>query len=311
METDLLEANAFFRASTDLRGWARCQSLLAHTALMTGDAQKALSHCASALETHRALGDRAGEIECLANLAGIRRSRGEHRVALPLYEEALGIAKSIGHLESERRILLGLGCVQEALGSYDRAWLLWDRSLSIAEEMGDRHEQVRLLVLMAILARDDRWQESSQEVSDDYWARAMDAAMQGGSRRAEVRVLVNHGVVLRWAGETEQAKRALSEGLFLTLEHGTGEFAVPLALNLAEIFLEEGDAESAALLAGAVRDRGNAVFDEQLLHDSETAVAAAVRGALGKRAAEEAIGRGATMGLRAAAEVLVGRPQRL
>jgi tetratricopeptide (TPR) repeat protein len=287
--------------------WARCQILLANNAFLSGDVHEAKSIYEDMLEIDRQIGNRGGETACLANLARIHLAGGKPDDALPLLEEALGIAKKIGNLDHEQGILVDLGNIHESRGAYDRAWRLWERGLEIARERGDRHGMVRLLVLMAILARDQNWAHCDPDVSESHWSRAMQVAQEAGDVDAEVRVLVNHGEILKRVGEIERAKSLLADGLRLTLDRGTGAFAAPLALSLAEIFLVEGDAESPALLVGAVRTRQYALLDEQILHQSEIEIGEAVRKALGDVQAEAAFERGARMGLWAVAELALNR----
>lgn len=305
---ELSEASRLFDEAEDRMWWARCKVLLANNAFLSGNVEEAKTIYQAILEVDRQIGNRGGETACLANLARIHLAGGKPEDALPLLEEALGIAKKIGSFAHEQSILVDLGNIHESRGAYDQAWRLWERGLEISRERGDRHGMVRLLVLMAILARDQNWAHCDPDVSESYWSQAMGVAQDTSDVNAEVRVLVNHGEILRRAGEIERAKSLLADGLRLTQDRGTGLFAAPLALSLAEIFLAEGDAESTALLVGAVRTRHYALLDEQILHQSEIEIGEAVRKVLGDARAETAFDRGARMGLRAVTELTLDRP---
>ena len=307
---ELSEASKLFDEAGDRTWWARCQVLLANNAFMYGDVHEAKSIYEDMLKIDRQIGNRGGETACLANLARIYLAGGRPDDALPLLEEALSIAKKIGNLDHEQGILVDLGNIHESRGAYDRAWRLWERGLEIARERGDRHGMVRMLVLMAIVARDGNWERCDPDLSESYWFQALRVAREAGDVNAEARVLVNHGEILKRAGQIERAKSELGEGLQLTLDRGTGSFAVPLALSLAEIFSAEGDAESAALLVGAVRTRHYAMLDEQLLQQSEIEISEAARKALGDERADAAFDRGTRMGLRATADLVLDHPRR-
>jgi predicted ATPase/DNA-binding SARP family transcriptional activator len=308
---DLSEASALFEHVGDRTWWARCQLLLANTAFMSGNVWEAETRYSDVLAVDREIGNRHGEAACLANLGRIHLARGEPDAAVPLLEEALGIAMGSGNLDHEQSILVDLGNLHEARGAYDHAWRLWERGLAIAQDRGDRHGEVRMLVLLAILAQDANWARRDPMLSESYWSRALQAAREAGDVDAEVRVLVNHGEILRRAGEIKRARSEWGAGLLLTLARGTGQFAGHLALGLAEIACQEGDAESAALLAGAVRSRGYALLDEASLRSSEAELAKAIRTALGDAEADTAMQRGAKMGLHAAASLLLDGAQDL
>jgi non-specific serine/threonine protein kinase len=129
-------------------------------------------------------------------------------------------------------------------GEFDEARRLADECLALARDLGSVVNQARALSLLGIIAGWERlpgWPRVSLTLFKD----AERLARQSGDYDSLTRILNNQGVHLDAAGNSDQARGKLREGLVLATEHGDMFLITLIEGSLGDAELHSGDRRAA------------------------------------------------------------------
>ncbi len=208
-------------------------------------------------------------------LAGNAYIRGSYERGFRAAEQTLQLTRTLdGELAVEALDQMAINCAM--LGEHDRAAALLDEALALARSEPPRDERLFLLLVnvsgTALARRDyDRVLESSQEaidLADRLWPGLSGPPVP----------LFNRGLALLERGERTAARRALERSLRTSLGLPLQTGIAYALLGLAAVAAADGDAVTAARLAGAadgVADGTGLTFDpyESDLHARTLALA--------------------------------------
>jgi non-specific serine/threonine protein kinase len=186
----------------------------------------------------------------LDNLGGVAAYRGELDRADTLLEQSLSIGKDLGDTDLLWRSLLDLGVVAMFRGNYDRARELVEGAVANVKQVGyeygmDLHTLGEIESALGNI-----------EKAVVYYEETLTTGRRLGLKRAVVGGLEGLGKVAFDQGDYARARAFYEEGLQVADELGQkSEFAISLAINLAELAAEEGKFEEARRLCiGSLRN---------------------------------------------------------
>jgi predicted ATPase/serine/threonine protein kinase len=231
-----------------LRGEAYVRS--GRLACWQGEYEHAIALTEQGLRLCEQSGNRRWVGLALDNLGGVAAYRGELDRADTLLEQSLSIAKDLGDRDLLWRSLLDLGVVAMFRGNYDRARDLVERAVANVKQVGYEYG-MDLHTLGEIESA-----LGNTEKAVVYFKETLTTGRRLGLRRAVAGGLEGLGKVAFDQGDYARARAFYEEGLQVADELGQkSEFAISLAINLAELAAEEGKFEEARRLCiGSLRN---------------------------------------------------------
>ncbi|MCS6834922.1 MAG: tetratricopeptide repeat protein [Anaerolineae bacterium] len=241
----------------------------------------------------RTVNDRSAIAHHIANAGIIARAQGDYEAEVERQLEALAIYRELNEVSGIAHCLDNLGVATSALGRYDEASAYLRQALELCERVGDRWGVARALNGLAFIARCARqWDEAERLYLDslgrfretgDLWGVGSGlnglgyvAWLSGDLESAhryftESRVICETigdmwgvavcdaglGHVARDSGDHQEATRRLTEALRQGLTIPAMVVALEAALGFARLLADQGNLESAALLAGCVLRQPN------------------------------------------------------
>jgi non-specific serine/threonine protein kinase len=231
-----------------LRGEAYVRS--GRLACWQGEYEHAVALSEQGLRLCEQSGNRRWVGLALDNLGGIAAYRGELDRADTLLEQSLSIGKDLGDTDLLWRSLLDLGVVAMFRGNYDRARELVEGAVANVKQVGyeygmDLHTLGEIESALGNI-----------EKAVVYYEETLTTGRRFGLKRAVVGGLEGLGKVAFDQGDYARARAFYEEGLQVADELGQkSEFAISLAINLAELASEERKFEEARRLCiGSLRN---------------------------------------------------------
>jgi predicted ATPase/predicted Ser/Thr protein kinase len=186
----------------------------------------------------------------LDNLGGVAAYRGELDRADTLLQQGLSIGKDLGDKDLLWRSLLDLGVVAMFRGDYERARDLVERAVANLKQVGyvigmDLHILGEIESALGNI-----------EKAAVYYEETLTTGRRLGLKRAVVGGLEGLGKVAFDQGDYARARAFYEEGLQIADELGQkSDFAISLAINLAELAAEEEKFEEGRRLCiGSLRN---------------------------------------------------------
>ena len=231
-----------------LRGEAYVRS--GRLACWQGEYEHAVALTEQGLRLCEQSGNRRWVGLALDNLGGVAAYRGELDRADTLLEQSLSIGKDLGDRDLLWRSLLDLGVVAMFRGNYDRARDLVEGAVANVKQVGYEYG-MDLHTLGEIESA-----LGNNEKAVVYYEETLTTGRRLGLKRAVVGGLEGLGKVAFDQGDYARARAFYEEGLQVADELGQkSEFAISLAINLAELAAEEGKFEEARRLCiGSLRN---------------------------------------------------------
>jgi len=172
----------------------------------------------------------------LNNLGGVAAYRGELAQAGSLLEQSLSTGKELGDDDLLWRSLGDLGVVAMFQGNYARARDLSKQAMLMSRQRGDEDGVTMLHVLGDVECACGNTEEAAS-----YYEETLAIGRKLGHKRAMAGALEGLGKVAFDRGDYPRARAFYGEGLQVANEMGQkSEYAIALAINLAELAGEEG-----------------------------------------------------------------------
>jgi predicted ATPase/serine/threonine protein kinase len=234
-------------ALTDLQGEAYVRA--GRLACWQGDYEYAVA----LTEKGRRLCEQSGNQRWLGlalnNLGAVAAYRGELDRATPLLEQSLSIGKKLGDDDLVWRSLADLGVVARFQGDYERVRDLIEQAVLISREGGDEECVMEECVMLLHILGDVECAIGNIEKATSYYDETLAIGRKLAHKRAVTGALEGLGKVAFDRGDFAHARAFYEEGLQVADELGQkSEFAISLAINLAELAAEEGKFEEARRL---------------------------------------------------------------
>jgi predicted ATPase/Tfp pilus assembly protein PilF len=194
----------------------------------------------------------------LDNLGGVAAYRGELDRADTLLQQSLSIGKHLGDTDLLWRSLLDLGVVAMFRGNYDRARELVEGAVANVKQVGyeygmDLHTLGEIESALGNIGK-----------AVVYYEETLTTGRRFGLKRAVVGGLEGLGKVAFDQGDYARARAFYEEGLQIADELGQkSEFAISLAINLAELASEERKFEEARRLCISSLRNSQEVSDKE------------------------------------------------
>ncbi|MFI9007628.1 BTAD domain-containing putative transcriptional regulator [Actinosynnema sp. NPDC053489] len=256
-----------------------------------GRARRAWEEHSAALAGFRALGERWGMSLALSQLAGLARASGGLGAAVGFLDEALGLSRAFGATEHVASLLCRRAEWACQAGDLAGAAADVEEAAVLARSQGAVETLAQAWLGAAEVAR----RRGDAQAARWWCSEALRVCPRGwfGSEEVRALVLVAAGRVEAACGDREAAARAWAAAAVSAREWGNPVVSARVVDAWAGLAVAEGDAERAALLAGAARGlRGEvAVVDPEVV-----AVEAAAREALGAEVFARVVARGAEVG---------------
>jgi predicted ATPase/serine/threonine protein kinase len=231
-----------------LRGEAYVRS--GRLACWQGEYEHAVALTEQGLRLCEQSGNRRWVGLALDNLGGVAAYRGELDRADAFLEQSLSIGKELGDRDLLWRSLLDLGVVAMFRGNYDRARELVEGAVANVKQVGyeygmDLHTLGEIESALGNI-----------EKAVVYYEETLTTGRRLGLKRAVAGGLEGLGKAAFDQGDYARARAFYEEGLQVADELGQkSEFAISLAINLAELAAEEGKFEEARRLCiGSLRN---------------------------------------------------------
>ena len=200
-----------------------------------GDNPAALAYLISALELHRAVGNRALEGETLNTLGTVHDAMGAFARALEAYNASLAACEESGDRIGLAHVLNNLGNIHGRLGDYAEALQYHERALALNRELDHRSGAASACANVGV----------SYYFLGDY-ARALELldialrlAREVGERSYEAAVLANAGDVYRAMGDTGRALQHYEASLEVSRVHGLHFYEAQALLHIGETLVQE------------------------------------------------------------------------
>lgn len=276
--------------------------------LNTDKPQEAKDDCTMANDIFSTVGDKIGQARTLTNLAHVLSQLKDTTGASAKYNEALRLATSVGSARDQCDALLNLGAAFDDMNQFPQAAEKYSESLKIGEKSGNLGCQARATENLGVLDRDQHNFDGAREkfdkagklfsqlsmisdlarlqsnTGDLLWqqgdpagARANLEAAASSRRKLGLRdrlglTLPVLGDVLLAQDELDKARAAYNEATDIKNSLGEGDEAKVLAISLARVSLEKGDAAAAEMSARQLagwfaekKDPDNEVFARDVL----------------------------------------------
>jgi CHAT domain-containing protein/tetratricopeptide (TPR) repeat protein len=235
-----LEALPLRRAAGDREGEAATLNNISIGHGVLGRLRTSLEWQEQALALHRELGDRRGQASLLHNMAvgSFRTSRMQE--ALDRLQESLSLSRAVGDRPQQASTIGMQGMVYGVLGEPREALHHYGQALDLWQVLGHRSGQA------ATLEEIGRAHATLGETGAalDHYRQALDLHRALGDR-AESATLLSMGMAYKDQGDLENAARALSEGLRLSIETKNVSREASLLSGLGQVYAAQGDAPQA------------------------------------------------------------------
>jgi serine/threonine protein kinase len=205
-----------------------------------GEPHRAIDYQKQHLTIARETADWAAEARALGNLGNAYQDLGEPRAATGYYEQNLAISRKIGDRVGEGRVQANLGSAYLQLGEPRRAVEHLEQALVIAREVGDRKVEGATLCNLGNVCR-----QLEPRMAVAYLDQAVVIMREIGDRHGEGAALGSLGNAYRDLRELEQARGYYSQALAIASEIGDRMGEAKSSFNLARLFIQQGDLQSA------------------------------------------------------------------
>lgn len=259
----LEESLAGFRDLGDTGGCARALMLLGNCSY-----SRCRPDALSQLEESAALAREADDPWCLSHalaVAGLDHGRrNDLPAARGLFEESLEVARRGEDKQGLRLGLLGLGSIAVRQGNYDEAEPLLEEAVAVASELGEDYIKATALQYLGQLGTGRGDYDKARKVLDD----ALALLRELGPPDAPSDTLVFRAELAYAEGDRPGARRRFEEAQALAREIGV--VSLSSVQGLGELAAAEGDRAAACRLFGEAlelaRGSGNRLAAARALH---------------------------------------------
>jgi len=207
--------------------------------LNLGQVSAAHDHFEAALGLYRRDADVGGEGLALRCLGSLLAQQGHTEEALTLYGHALELLQSVGNRRAEAELLGNMASLHRARGDLGDARALHQDALLLHGLLGHKRGQGIVLTNLGNLEA----QQGHLAEARHHYRAALDIHRQVGNRRAEGVVLGALGALLHQEGDFDEANTTLLEALTLHQQTGNRRFEGSVLGDLAQVQLAEEDLE--------------------------------------------------------------------
>ncbi|RJQ81249.1 SARP family transcriptional regulator [Pseudonocardiaceae bacterium YIM PH 21723] len=223
------KALRLFDSVNDLHGRAMTLRNMAFVNRTVGRTGETLANYRESLELMRLVGDRVGEAHVLCNLASILLDDRDLAGAQERLESALRISRHAGCLRMEAQVLSLFASLYRRTGNFALALRMLHRVLRIVRDVGDWIGEAHALHSLGLV----RWGEGQLDLAAATLQHALTATRRAAQRYLEAEVLYALGELAMAAGDSETARRHLSEAHLIFVELGSHASATKSEVMLA------------------------------------------------------------------------------
>jgi eukaryotic-like serine/threonine-protein kinase len=248
------------RASGNKEGEATALNGLGNAYRMLGQFEEAARRYDESLTIRRQIGDRRGEVVGLMNLGRTRAEQGQYEDAVTQMKSAIEVARTIGYTAGLGDAYRFLGDIYQTSGRLDEALASYNESLKIMREIDDEAR------LAATLSSVGYVNASLGHYLDAFFVlkEALAKRRAIGDKGEITRSLIDIGAVEQVQGRYEEALKYDTEALSLAKEIGDKIVAAHVAGNLSSLHDDQGHYAAALALLAEVQKAADETKDATL-----------------------------------------------
>jgi adenylate cyclase len=236
------------RANGDKRREYSALNNLGLIANARGDFARVLTNYGEGLRIAREIGDRPGEALLLGNLAIATMEQGEFSQARAHAVQSRRVSEAIGDRRNICRMALTMGEIYRLTGNYAAAQTHNQEALTWALEIHDRLNEDYARMNLAAIALENDEPERARALASD----ALPLARAIQHRDGEAFLLNTLGQAQLALGELQAAQATFDAALAVWRSLEASAYTLPAHAGLAEIALQQSDAERARRVCGAI-----------------------------------------------------------
>jgi tetratricopeptide (TPR) repeat protein len=240
-----LDSLAIFEDMNDRYGAAFSLVVLGSNYRRHGRYAEAQLSIERGLAISRSLGDREGMAHALRRLGQLNWHLGRYEIARDNFQEEVALWRDLSLPRLAAEGLRSLGETYLAIADFENAGRILQESLVGFEQVGDEGNALASMLDLVSLAWQQGQPQKAQRLLQEAWP-IMDQR-QHGSEQAMWWSL--SGRVYLQLHDVEAASLALNQALEQVLQAGDLRL-IEVVLDLAELYLYQGDGENAARLIG-------------------------------------------------------------
>jgi tetratricopeptide (TPR) repeat protein len=243
----------------DRRGMAQSLQMIGILRYWGGDLEQTEALLEESLALARELGDQRLIMAPLNTLGDAACHRGNYDKAQRIFEECLALSRDLGDQFNVSIHLNNLGTVFHHLEDYPKAASFYQQSLDICRQIGDQNgEAVALSNLGEIAYTLGDYRKASQFYREGL---VIGRAIQ--EPWTTMVCLNNWGEIACAQDDCIGARDSLIEALHIAMETQTLTMATKILVNLATLFIQQGQRERAAMLLNLMRHHPASENDTQ------------------------------------------------
>jgi len=249
MARSLYEESLMLRREIgDKRGIAASLTNLGAVAIVENDYSMARILTEESLTLRREMGEKKGIAGSLHSLGFIAAKRGDYPTARTLMEESLVLERELGDRRGVAYLLNSMGPVALAQGDYETARLFFDESLTLMRELGDKFGAAALHYSLGNLAR----MKGDFIEARSLFEKSLALCGEMEDKRWVVGKVVFGQGLMELAEDAPEAREHILQSLSLYQELGEKLVQTSCLIAVAGLAFQEGEAQRAAQLLGAV-----------------------------------------------------------
>ena len=200
-----------------------------------------------ALALFRLVGDKSGMAKAQTNIAAVRSERGDYAEAEEGYERALAIDQEIGRQHGA--ILGNIADARRSRGDLKGANATFRQALAQDRENGQKFDEAWDLFRLG----NTLYLQGELSESEKVLSQSLEICREIESKDTCGRALFLLGNVLTWKGALDQARERYQQALAIRNQNGAEIDVEETRLSVAELSIEEGQADTAKALAYSAR----------------------------------------------------------